>query len=93
MFKIQFGNVNDKLTVTNMEPHPQSLNACILTFSNGKKALCGKKHFSLQADGSYTPTFLANEEGLVKDNYVINSIDGAPWLVDSSNKGQGLKLS
>ena len=88
-----FGNASDKLTVTNMEPHPQSEKACILTFSNGKRAMCGKKHFSFDANGNPIPNFLANENGLVKDNYAINMIDGTPWLVNSSNKGQGLKLS
>jgi hypothetical protein len=55
--------------------------AAIIRFTDGSKALVSAKHFS--ADG--TPKFLTEELGIA-NGYDIQTIQGQPWIVERSNR-------
>lgn len=62
--------------------HGVRVQAAIVSFTDGSRCLVGAKHF--KADG--TPKFLTEELGLA-NGYEISVIQGKPWIVESSQRG------
>lgn len=54
--------------------------AAIVTFTNGNRALVGAKHFQ----GS-TPKFLSEDLGLSND-FEVSTIQGKPWIVEKQRR-------
>jgi len=54
--------------------------AAIVTFTNGNRALVGAKHFK-----GNTPKFLTEDLGLSND-FEISRINGQPWIVEKQRR-------
>ncbi len=80
MKTIQFGNNKPQVTDIAQSNVP---NVVVVTFTDGKKAAAGKKHFSTDDGENYTPMF-CHENGLLKDEYEVTTIDGTPWIVSKN---------
>ena len=67
------------MQATNEQGTP--VQAAIVTFTDGSKALVSAKHF--ESDG--TPKFLTPELGIA-NGYDISAIQGQPWIVEKAQR-------
>jgi hypothetical protein len=58
----------------------QPVQAAIVSFTDGSRALVGAKHFN-----GNTPKFLAEDLGLSND-FEISRINGQPWIVEKQRR-------
>ena len=58
----------------------QPVQAAIVSFTDGSKAIVGAKHFN-----GNTPKFLTEDLGLSND-FEISRINGQPWIVEKQRR-------
>ena len=83
MLTLNWASKDAKLVASSIEQATNEqgklVNAAIVHFTDGSKALVGAKHFN-----GNTPKFLTEDLGLSND-FVISRINGQPWIVEKTN--------
>jgi hypothetical protein len=84
MLTLNWASKDAKLVASSIEQATNEqgklVNAAIVHFTDGSKALVGAKHFK-----GITPKFLTEELELLTTEFVISRINGQPWIVEKTN--------
>ena len=84
MLQLNWASKDAKQVASSIEQatneHGQPVQAAIVSFTDGSKAIVGAKHFN-----GNTPKFLTEDLGLSND-FEISRINGQPWIVEKQKR-------